>query len=193
MPPPSPVPPMVMLPVELPHPSEVQSIPIAIAASGSTFKPEPVQQVLIESECFFTEKDIGRVAIALAKRCFFGEAALEAATLYGKGATKQKLAGHTLAELRKAIETIPLLSTNTQDEKEHMWRLCLRSIAGACKELRKKNAKTTLEQPHSFLFIFVSSAYVRNSRTVDLSALLFNFFLRLSIYICARTPGQMVC
>ena len=109
-----------MPPVELPHPSEVQSIPIAIAASGSTFKPEPVEQVLIESERFFTEKDIGRVAIALAKRCFFGEAALEAATLYGKGATTQKLAGHTLAELRKAIETIPLLSTKTQDEKEHV-------------------------------------------------------------------------
>ena len=145
MPPPSPMPPMVMPPVELPHPSE---IPIAIAASGS-FKPEPVEQVLIESERFFTEKDIGRVAIALAKRCFFGEAALEAATLYGKGATKQKLAGHTLTELRKAMETIPLLSTKTQDEKEHTWKLCLRSIAGACKELRKKNAKTTLEeQPH---------------------------------------------
>ena len=110
---------MVMTPVELPHPSE---IPIAIAASGS-FKPEPVEQVLIESERFFTEKDIGRVAIALAKRCFFGEAALEAATLYGKGATKQKLAGHTLTELRKAMETIPLLSTKTQMK---------RSTRGSC-------------------------------------------------------------
>ena len=53
------------------------------------------------------EKDIGRVAIALAKRCFYGEAALAAATLYGKGGTKQKLAGQKLQDLRKALEQTP--------------------------------------------------------------------------------------
>ena len=146
MPPPSPMPPM-MPPVELPHPSDdgqVQSIPSA--ASGSTFKPEPVEQVLLETERFFTDKDIGRVVIALAKRCFFGEAALAAATLYGKGGTKQKLAGQKLTELRKALEHIPLFLTKTPSEKEHMWKQCLKAIANSCKELRKKNAKTTIEE-----------------------------------------------
>ena len=101
MPPPSPMPLIVMPPVELPHPSDdgqVRSIPSA--ASGSTFKPEPVEQVLLETECFFTNKDIGKVAIALAMHCFFGEAADEATTLYGKGGTKQKLAGPKLTELK---------------------------------------------------------------------------------------------
>ena len=123
--------------VELPHPSDDGQ-----SAFVPTFQPEPVQQVLLETERFFTEKDIGRVAIALAKRCFSGEAALAAATLYGKGGTKQKLAGQKLQDLRKALEQTPPFQSKTSTEQEHMWKQCLKAIANSCKELRKKeNAK----------------------------------------------------
>ena len=135
MPPPSPMPPMVMPPVELPHPSDdgqVQSTPSA--ASGSTLKPEPVEQVLQETKRFFTDKDIGRVATALAKCCFFGEAALAAATLYEKLGMKQKLAEQKLIELRKSLEPIPLFLTKAPSEKEQTWKQCLTAIANSCKE-----------------------------------------------------------
>ena len=139
--PPSSMPPM---PLELPHLSDDgQAQYTTSAASGSTFEPEPVEQVLQETQRFFTNKDIGRVAIALAKRCFFGEAALAAATLYGKGGKKQKLAGQKLTELRKALETIPLISTKTPTEKEQTWKQCLTAIANSCKDLRKKERKVS--------------------------------------------------
>ena len=133
--PPSPIPtmPPVMPPFELPLLSgDGQS------ASVPTFLPEPVLQVLLETERFFTDKDLGRVAIALAKRCFFGEAALAAATLYGKGGTKQKLAGQKLQDLRRVLEQTPPFRSKTASEQEHLWKQCLKAIANSCKELRKK-------------------------------------------------------
>ena len=183
MPPPSPMPPMVMPPVELPHPSDdgqVQSTPSA--ASGSTFKPEPVEQVLLETQCFFTDKHIDRVAIAIAKCRFFGEAALAAATLYGKRGTKQKL-----TELRKALEPIPLFLTKTPSEKEQTWKQCLTAIANSCKEWRKKECKDNNWGRSSLIFVYfcyLLSIFplpmCMNSRTdsfIELSFLLFNLFL----------------
>ena len=88
--------------------------------------------MLHETECFHTEKDIGRVAVALAKRCFFGEQALTAATLYGKQVSSQKL-----KELKAAIEQTQPFKNKTPSEVETLCKACLKAIAASCKGLRK--------------------------------------------------------
>ena len=97
-----------------------------------------MEAVLGETERFHNDKDIGRVAIALAKRCFFGEEALQAVTVYGR-AGKQKLSSQKLKQLKAALERTLPFQNKTAIEAESLWKSCLKAIASTCKALRVKD------------------------------------------------------
>lgn len=72
---------------------------------GRTLMLCTVENVLVETERFHNDKDIDRVAIAIAKRCFFGETTLAAATIYGCDyATAVR--DHTTDHMYQFIETL---------------------------------------------------------------------------------------
>ena len=81
-------------------------------------------------------KDIGRLAIVLAKYTYFASRTMAESTITGHGGTKP-LDARKMEQLRANIRGIfPLLN----DEFLELWKDCKSAIASACKALRS-NAK----------------------------------------------------
>ena len=78
-------------------------------------------------------KDIGKLAIALAKYTYFGPQEMSQCTVMGRGNTKP-LDPNKLKRLRENIRSVfPMVD---DDKFKAIWDKCKESIAGACKALR---------------------------------------------------------
>lgn len=86
-------------------------------------------------------RDVGRLAIALAKYTYFGPAALAESTITGRVDTTA-LDPSELEQLKADIHSI--FPDMSDTEFEAIWGMCLNSIASACKNLRKQKLAGTL-------------------------------------------------
>ena len=77
-----------------------------------------VENVLVETERFHNDKDIDRVAIAIAKRCFFGETTLAAATIYGCDYVTA-VRDHATDHMYQFIETFTILLLKLTSQAFH--------------------------------------------------------------------------
>jgi len=78
-------------------------------------------------------KDIGKLAIALAKYTYFGPQVMSQCTVTGRGSTNP-LDPSKLQRLRENIRSVfPMMD---DEEFKAIWDKCKESIAGACKSLR---------------------------------------------------------
>ena len=107
--------------------------------------PTPCQSKFIPTKCkssdevlsiysfYKNTKDIGKLAIALAKYTYFGPQEMSQCTVMGQGNTKP-LDPNKLKRLRENIRSVfPMVD---DDEFKAIWDKCKESIAGACKALR---------------------------------------------------------
>jgi len=140
-------------------------------------------------------KDIGKLAIALAKYTYFGPQEMSQCTVMGQGNTKP-LDPNKLKRLRENIRSVfPMVD---DDEFKAIWDKCKESIAGACKALQASirylwvggPPHTTLDISTVYLWVWVppcTTSYISfvldtcelGSTTNDLKTLVF-----VTWYVC---------
>ena len=98
-------------------------------------------QVMAKYARYKNRRDVGRLAIALAKCTYFGAATMADSTVTGRGDTAA-LDPTKLQQLKANIRSI--FPTMSDAEFEAIWGLCVTSIASACKNLRKQKLAGTL-------------------------------------------------
>ena len=98
-------------------------------------------QVMAKYARYKNRRDVGRLAIALAKCTYFGAATMADSTVTGRGDTAA-LDPSKLQQLKANIRSI--FPTMSDAEFEAIWGLCVTSIASACKNLRKQKLAGTL-------------------------------------------------
>ena len=99
----------------------------------SPTKCKSSDEILSMYAFYKNKKDIGKLAIALAKYTYFGPQVMSQCTVTGRGNTNP-LDPSKLQRLRENIRSVfPMMD---DDEFKAIWDKCKESIAGACKSLR---------------------------------------------------------
>ena len=117
------------------------SRPANVFSSISPRRYLSADQVMGKYARYKNRRDVGRLAIALAKCTYFGAATMAESTITGRGGTAA-LDPSKLEQLKANIRSI--FPTMSDAEFEAIWGLCVASIASACKNLRKQQLAGTL-------------------------------------------------
>ena len=99
----------------------------------SPTKYKSLDEVITLSKDYKNTKDIGKLAIALAKYTYFGSSVMAQSTVTGRGGTTP-LDPIKLQHLQSNIRAIFPLMDDAEFNK--IWDKCKYSIAGCCKTLR---------------------------------------------------------
>ena len=94
-------------------------------------------EVLRMYASYKTKKDIGWLAVALAKFTYFGANVMSKSTVTGCGNTMALDAKKMLQVSMTIRDIFPLMS---DDEFEEVWKTCKDAIGRACKHLRRKGS-----------------------------------------------------
>ena len=96
-------------------------------------------EVLKTYQRYCNQKDIGKVAIALAKLTYFGRQEMSECTITGHNRSTQQFSSSKLASLKQDIRSVFPSITDDEVFDKTVWKKCTESIAGACKHLRSKS------------------------------------------------------
>ena len=89
--------------------------------------------VLARYQCFKNMRDVGHLAIQLAKRTYFGTSVMSHSTVSGRNNTTP-LDRKKMKEMKAVLRSV--FSSISDEEFERVWMNCCTSISHACKNLR---------------------------------------------------------
>ena len=126
-----------------PHFSSPQSCnrPANLFSNISPRRYLSADQVMAKYARYKNRRDVGRLAIALAKHTYFGTAIMASSTITGRGDTTA-LDPNKLEQLKANIRSI--FPTMSDAEFEAIWGMCVNSVASACKNMRRQKLAGTL-------------------------------------------------